>query len=216
MNFISEFKHFSSLKKLFPPLRIRQKIVLRYTLSLGIAVLGTSGGLLVGNSYFQTARNKTILINQEDILLNNLQRGILGSLIHQQKIIATLDQPDKLPKEIAELNTEIDKLEIQFTKFQNFTQIQKNGNLSDWSQKYQQNINSYIQLLKELVEKLSQLDAQSNKNPEIRQLILKVYQIKNVEKFSDFAYSLETLRETIRQTKEQANLATSGENYFSF
>ena len=207
MNFISEFKHFSSLKKLFPPLRIRQKIVLRYTLSLGIAVLGTSGGLLVGNSYFQTARNKTILINQEDILLNNLQRGILGSLIHQQKIIATLDQPDKLPKEIAELNTEIDKLEIQFTKFQNFTQIQKNGNLSDWSQKYQQNINSYIQLLKELVEKVSQLDAQSNKNSEIKQLILKLYQIKNVEKFSDFAYSLETLREPIEQTKEQANLA---------
>ncbi|OBQ39640.1 MAG: histidine kinase [Anabaena sp. MDT14b] len=207
MNFISEFKHFSSLKKLFPPLRIRQKIVLGYTLSLGIAVLGTSGGLLVGNSYFQTARNKTILINKEDILLNNLQRGILGSLIHQQKIIATLDQPDKLPKEIAELNTEIDKLEIQFTKFQNFTQIQKNGNLSDWSQKYQQNINSYIQLLKELVEKVSQLDAQSNKNSEIKQLILKLYQIKNVEKFSDFAYSLETLREPIEQTKEQANLA---------
>ena len=207
MNFISEFKHFSSLKKLFPPLRIRQKIVLGYTLSLGIAVLGTSGGLLVGNSYFQRARNKTILINQEDILLNNLQRGILGSLIHQQKIIATLDQPDKLPKEIAELNTEIDKLEIQFTKFQNFTQIQKNGNLSDWSQKYQQNINSYIQLLKELVEKVSQLDAQSNKNSEIKQLILKLYQIKNVEKFSDFAYSLETLREPIEQTKEQANLA---------
>ena len=71
-------------------------------------------------------------------------------------------------------------------------------------------------LLKELVEKLSQLDAQSNKNPEIKQLILKLYQIKNVEKFSDFAYSLETLRETIKQTKEQANLATSGENYFSF
>ncbi|QEI41296.1 Sensor protein ZraS [Dolichospermum sp. UHCC 0315A] len=207
MNFISEFKHFSSLKKLFPPLRIRQKIVLRYTLSLGIAVLGTSGGLLVGNSYFQRARNKTILINQEDILLNNLQRGILGSFIHQQKIIATLDQPDKLPKEIAELNTEIDKLEIQFTKFQNFTQIQKNGNLSDWSQKYQRNINSYIQLLKELVEEVSQLDAQSNKNPEIKQLILKKYQIKNVEKFSDFAYSLETLREPIKQTKEQANLA---------
>jgi hypothetical protein len=61
-----------------------------------------------------------------------------------------------------------------------------------------------------------QLDAQSNKNPEIKQLILKLYQIKNVEKFSDFAYSLETLRETIKQTKEQANLATSGENYFSF
>ncbi|MBO1054477.1 MAG: GHKL domain-containing protein [Dolichospermum sp. DET73] len=207
MNFISEFKHFSSLKKLFPPLRIRQKIVLGYTLSLGIAVLGTSGGLLVGNSYFQRAKNKTILINQEDILLNNLQRGILGSLIHQQKIIAILDQPDKLPKEIAELNTEIDELEIQFTKFQNFTQIQKNGNLSDWSQKYQQNINSYIQLLKELVEKVSQLDAQSNKNSEIKQLILKLYQIKNVEKFSDFADSLETLREPIKQTKEQANLA---------
>lgn len=207
MNFISEFKHFSSLKKLFPPLRIRQKIVLGYTLSLGIAVLGTSGGLLVGNSYFQRARNKTILINQEDILLNNLQRGILGSFIHQQKIIATLDQPDKLPKEIAELNTEIDKLELQFTKFQNFTQIQKNGNLFDWSQKYQQNINSYIQLLKELVEKVSQLDAQSNKNSEIKQLILKLYQIKNVEKFSDIAYSLETLREPIKQTKEQANLA---------
>ena len=207
MNFISEFKHFSSLKKLFPPLRIRQKIVLRYTLSLGIAVLGTSGGLLVGNSYFQTAREKAILVHQEDILLNNLQRGILGSLIHQQKIIATLDQPDKLPKEIAELNTEIDKLELQFTKFQNFTQIQKNGNLFDWSQKYQQNINSYIQLLKELVEKVSQLDVQSNKNPEIRQLILKVYQIKNVEKFSDFADSLETLGETIKQTKEPASLA---------
>jgi len=207
MNFISEFKHFSSLKKLFPPLRIRQKIVLGYTLSLGIAVLGTSGGLLVGNSYFQTAREKAILVHQEDILLNNLQRGILGSLIHQQKIIATLDQPDKLPKEIAELNTEIDKLELQFTKFQNFTQIQKNGNLFDWSQKYQQNINSYIQLLKELVEKVSQLDVQSNKNPEIRQLILKVYQIKNVEKFSDFADSLETLGETIKQTKEPASLA---------
>jgi two-component system, NtrC family, sensor kinase len=55
MKFISEFKHFSSFKKLFPLLSIIKKIVFGYTLSLGIIILGTSGGLLVSDIYFQTA-----------------------------------------------------------------------------------------------------------------------------------------------------------------
>lgn len=83
MNLISELQHFNSFKKLFPLLSIRKKIVFGYTLSLDIATLGTSSGLFVGDRYFQTARDETILVNQEGLLLSNLQGGVLEILIHQ-------------------------------------------------------------------------------------------------------------------------------------
>jgi two-component system, NtrC family, sensor kinase len=207
MNFISEFKHFSSFKKLFPRLSIRKKVILGYSLSLGISILGTSGGLLVGNSYFQAAREKTILVNEEDILLGNLQTQILQVLIDKQEIIALIDQPENLSQEITQFNIEINKLEVQFTKFKNFTEIQKNSDLYNWTQKYQKNIKNHIQLLKELIEKVAQLDSQSNKILAKQELFLKFYQVENADEFSDFAHSIERIREIIKENQKQANLA---------
>ncbi len=207
MNFIPEFKHFSSLEKLFPRLSIRKKIVLGYTLSLGIAVLGTFGGLLVGNSYFKTAKNQTILVSEEGILLSNLQGRILQILVHQQEIMATLDQPANLPKEIAELKTDIDELEILFREFQTFAKKHPEANLSNWSKKHKSDVQIYVKLVNELVEQSSKLTLDSEQITEKQQVILEFYGFENVEKFSDFIHSLGNIRAAIKQNQEQANLS---------
>jgi two-component system, NtrC family, sensor kinase len=64
----SESSLSKKLRKFFNRLSIRQKIVTGYALSLGIAVLGTMGGLLIGDRYFQGARDQMLLADQEKVV----------------------------------------------------------------------------------------------------------------------------------------------------
>jgi hypothetical protein len=71
-------------RQFFKGLSIRQKIVTGYTLSLGIGVLGTTGGLLIGDRYFPGARDNMLLADQEKAGLSSLQGLLLQIQVHQQ------------------------------------------------------------------------------------------------------------------------------------
>ncbi|MEH2058798.1 MAG: hypothetical protein V7K97_22120 [Nostoc sp.] len=53
-----ELRYFNWVKQGFYQLSIRQKIFCGYGLALGIAVLGTTAGLVIGDGYYQQARQQ--------------------------------------------------------------------------------------------------------------------------------------------------------------
>ncbi len=72
MKYKSESSSSKRRRQFFKGLSFRQKIVTGYALSLGTAVLGTTGGLLIGDRYFQGARDNMLLADQEKAGLSSL------------------------------------------------------------------------------------------------------------------------------------------------
>lgn len=60
------------LKQKFHSLSIRQQIALGYTVTMAIAVLGTTTGLAIGHQYQKPAYERMILAHQQERLLTNL------------------------------------------------------------------------------------------------------------------------------------------------
>lgn len=68
-------------------LTVAQKIKYRYSVGIGIAILGTSGGIIVGDYYQQQALNQLTLIHRETQLLSDLENALFKLHFYQQKLI---------------------------------------------------------------------------------------------------------------------------------
>ena len=88
-----------SLQAQLGNLKVSQKIALSYALSLGLAILGTATGFLVGNYFHRQAAAPQKELAQELELLNQLQICLLKVRTHQTEFIALLDQPKALQAE---------------------------------------------------------------------------------------------------------------------
>jgi len=83
-------------------LKVNQKIALSYAFSLGLAILGTATGFLVGNYFHRQAAAPQKELAQELELLNQLQISLLQVRTHQTEFIALLGQPKALQAEYSE------------------------------------------------------------------------------------------------------------------
>ena len=92
-------------------LRISQKIGLGYALALGVAIVGTSAGLAIGNHQQQRARITFELARQQSHLVNKLDRLVLAIHAHPYNILLLLDNPVWLQYETSNLKQSMTQLE---------------------------------------------------------------------------------------------------------
>ena len=118
MTAIPKLKYFNWVQQRFHRLSIRQKIFYGYGLALGVAVLGTTAGLVIGDRYFQQARQQIILVDEEGSLLSSLQGELLEIQIHQQEIVPSLQQPQALQKRISNFKTDLAEAETLISQAQ--------------------------------------------------------------------------------------------------
>ena len=78
---------------------ISNKISYGYALTLTIAVVGTTAGIMIGEHYQQEARAREEYAQQEIRLLNRLQSSILQAQTHQQQFIYLVKKPEALQQE---------------------------------------------------------------------------------------------------------------------
>ncbi len=86
-------------KSWFASLNLSQKIVLGQTLCLGIAACGAGIGITYSNHYYQRADNLEADAREEKDTWHKLHISLLEFEHHQKKLVSTIDQPERWPRE---------------------------------------------------------------------------------------------------------------------
>ncbi|NDJ23468.1 HAMP domain-containing protein [Nostoc sp. B(2019)] len=207
MTVTPKLRYFHWVKRLFYQLSIRQKIVCGYTIALGIAVLGTTVGLAIGDRYFQQARQQMKLADEEGGLLSDLQGKLLEIQIHQQEIGPFLEQPQVLQQKASHSLGNLAEAETLLSQALEFSQINSQSDLQALLKKHDRPIAVYFQQLMVLNQQVSSLILQPEGVPKAQQLISKFSQSQDALKFYQFAHELTDFAKTVRERQQDADVA---------
>ncbi|NEO69949.1 response regulator [Moorena sp. SIO3H5] len=192
-------------------LTITQKIAYGYGIALGIAVLGTTVGLLIGNNYQNYAQNLREDTLEESELLMDLQRYLLEVQIHHQYFAVLLQQPDLFQEEYSRFkkhsrlaqhnwlglkesykNPEVDELEEELELVNNLIK----------------NYDSLIQVYSQRIEALLKHIDPSNLKPEEIEAAQKKFLDLNKSPLGlnlrSFVYDLEEIIEEVEEERPHA------------
>ncbi|WP_392482048.1 ATP-binding protein [Nostoc sp. C110] len=207
MTAIPKLKYFNWVQQRFHRLSIRQKIFYGYGLALGVAVLGTTAGLVIGDRYFQEARQQIILVDEEGSLLSILQGELLEIQIHQKEIVPFLQQPQALQRGISHFKTDLADAETLISQAQEFSQNSSQEDLQALLTKHNSTIAEYFEQLRSLIRQILPLTSQPEGAIKVQQLISKFSQSQDVLKFYQFAHELTDFAKTLQKRQEEAHLA---------
>lgn len=196
---ISSLKTWNWIQQ-FQQLSIRQKIICGYALSLGIAVLGTSIGLVSGNRCLQNAKEKIELADEEIYLLSDLQGVLLEIHSHQHKIISLVEQPQKLQAEDIELLSHQAEAEAVITQLNDFSRNHAQSNLQAMLNQHRYTITRYFEKLQIIDQHLK-----FQKINPIKNLLLEFNKSAEVQKLTSFSHDLTNFTQIVKEVEESAS-----------
>ncbi|WP_341526005.1 ATP-binding protein [Nostoc sp. UHCC 0302] len=152
----------SWLSPILNGLSIGSKIKCGYALALGVGILGTTIGLLLGDHYQREALHRQETAFKELNLLYRLQTGILQTRTHQQQLIPLAATPDLYKEEYGHI-TKVHMPEIERVWSELETYVKTNDylkeNHTDHIPQFLQTYNGVPQTYtRELAKLLQQLD----------------------------------------------------------
>lgn len=155
------------LKHLFSRLGIRQKIVYGYALSIGIAVMGATGGKIIENFYQQEAKNNLADAQDTILLLNNLQAAVLRANNQTPKLIALINEPLRLELEysrILEYIAAVNRLLNETKSGLNSDKLETNKwkSQAEHSNDLKRSIKGYVTSINEYSQRLNTLQKENN------------------------------------------------------
>jgi PAS domain S-box-containing protein len=142
---------------------IRQKIGWSHALAIGVAVVGSTFGHFLGDSYARAAKQQWVAAHQEERLLSSLNLAILAARSHQQQLIPLLRNPQKFEHEhthflghvqtIDQLMTEVQSAVVTHAQFS-----EASAELEAWLRNYDSTLKVYAEQLDQVLQKLNRTD----------------------------------------------------------
>ncbi|BAZ32082.1 integral membrane sensor signal transduction histidine kinase [Cylindrospermum sp. NIES-4074] len=207
MNLTSQFKYSNRVKGLFYRLSIRRKIVFGYGLALGIAVLGTTIGLVIGDRYFQQARQQMTLANEEGNLLSSLQGILLEIQCHRQEIIPILGQQSALQQKKADIEAHLLEAVTLISQLKDFSQIHYQTDLLILIKTSDFQVTAYLQELKALNQQVALVSLKPGGVVKAQQLLWEFSKTQTALDFYRFSHQLTDFAKTIQIRQEKADVA---------
>ncbi|NEO27660.1 MAG: HAMP domain-containing protein [Kamptonema sp. SIO4C4] len=161
--------------------RIRQKIGLGYGVALGVAILGTTVGIVIGNFYQNRAWDQQEHTQEEISLLSQIQANVLQIRTHQQQLIPLLAEPELFQEEYSHIIDHAELLRDNWEQLQDFIEAHQNEQhdmsvyhtaqdqefhddlLPEFIETYRETPTQYLETLENQVESI---DLQSLNSPE--------------------------------------------------
>jgi two-component system NtrC family sensor kinase len=176
---LSGIFHFTWIKEGIRNLSISQKIGYGYALAIGISILGTTGGLILGNYYQDQAQQQERVADQQHHLLSNLENVTLAVRSHPQELLTASVNPSQIDAQKNQYLADVDRMKRLLSELDIFIQEypddldMNTAELHHLLQEYEANIDAYNQV----IESLWQIRESDNLKPEqvsaIQQELLK-------------------------------------------
>ena len=167
-----------SLQRLSQHWSIAHKISAGYALSIGIAILGTTIGLVAGNYYQGKAQQQQALTNQQQQLLSELENTVNLIRIHPQRLIGVLGESVWFDYEKTKFLGAMSQVKALLVEFESFTDqhadaLAINAQASkDLAKGYTVSIKTYRQLTEVLWQQLKPTDLTATERAAAQQQLL--------------------------------------------
>lgn len=181
-------------------LRVGQKIGVGYGIALGVAIVGSTFGILTTNRHHNDAINRHEDILEEIQIFYRLHTNLAAVIIHEQELINALDNPAKLQKEFDEIQ-EHQVLVEQY--WQQLVESYQEAEVEEFAQEVEMLEKLELGYTKVLKNNFNQLNAliqyfEINKNnflisDQNKDLIINFYKNSNFEDLLEFLENLELM-----------------------
>ncbi|MBD2568638.1 HAMP domain-containing protein [Anabaena lutea FACHB-196] len=135
-------------------LNIAKKISYGYTVTIGIAAIGTITGLVIANHYEASAQNQLFLSYQQQSLLKDLENAVVTVRLHPQRLATVLNNSIWLEFEKNKFLEDVTHVNQQLLDLPKFIQSNPdnlavdNQELTNLVNKYRKNTELYTQIIK--------------------------------------------------------------------
>ena len=203
-------------------LQVQQKIAWGYGLSLGIAIAGTSLGIILADRQQQQADAMGKDALEELQLITRLQVDVLQTFIEHKQVSESLSNPARLPKHYAEWQEHHNRFRESWKEFKKTEggtkgqhDIEREGEveaLHDFFAKYENVPEAYIEGLDRLMSNFNPNAFTPEELVRFRTGLTQLEQSTFINQIDDFAEELPTLTTVTHEEYEEAKLAISSSN----
>ena len=209
-------KLFSLVKHWSKGLTIAKKIGYGYSLAVGIAVLGTTIGLIVGDYYQRQAQEQLRLIQNEFNLLKELESAIWQVQFHPQQLAAVVGSPVWFKYETTKFLTKSEQLKEVMVALKDLIENQSNQLVvkpeifQEVLQSYRQTWDLYTQLMERIWQGIDPVNLPPEDIPTAKQRVLATNTGKEaIEIRIQFEKLSENLNQLIDKAKKQQTRANN-------
>ena len=204
------------VKRYIVGLSIAQKIGYGYSLAIGIAVLGTSIGLMVGDYYQREAQAQLKTIQNEHSLLKELESGIWQVQFHPQQLAAVVGQPVWFKYETTKFMAKKEQLKQVMSALKNTIENQaiklllvEPKKIKDVLQDYGDILDLYTEFVKKIWQEVDRVNWQPEELAVAKQRVLAANtEKKAIEvrvRFEKLSESLNQLIDAVEKQQIKAN-----------
>ncbi len=175
----SRQKAISKIKAKLGDFSIAKKIGYGYALAIGIAILGTSIGLIVSEYYQKKAQQRLQLASVQEHLFDSLQNYVLELRSHPQELVAVLDDSIWFEYETSKFQNDFNKTRELLFEIESFINSYPADLLAKEAtiiqsilENYQRTINLYSELVESLWQQIDSLNLKQEEIPRARQQVL--------------------------------------------
>ncbi|MCL1473746.1 sensor histidine kinase [Argonema antarcticum] len=205
----------SWIKRIIPRLSVAKKIGYGYSLAIGIAILGTTVGLVIGDYYRKQAYEQLIIADQQQDLLGELKEAVGEVRSHPQRLVTVLGESIWFEYESAKFFGDVNRVKTTLSKFIFFIDnnhrnlVIDSTDLKDLLKGYETNTESYTQLVKLLWQQIDPSNLKPQEIEAAQQKLLTFLRGKSATgvsvKFDRLSESLSRIEEAAKTQQLQAN-----------
>jgi signal transduction histidine kinase len=188
-------------------LSIAKKIGYGYSLAIGIAVLGTTVGLISGDYYKRQAQEQLSIADKQYHLLADLENAIGAVRSHPQRLVTVLGESIWFDYEIGKFFGDVNRVKGLLSELESFTDSHPHHlaidapELKNLLKGYETNTTIYIQLAKSLWQ---QIDPPNLKREQIQAAQVQLLTFIRGKAATDVSVKFDRLSERLTQLKAAA------------
>ena len=196
-------------------LSIAKKIGYGYSLAIGIAVLGTTIGLVSGDYYQKQAQKQMKIANRQQHLLSDLENAVNAVQSHPQRLVIILGESIWFDYETAKFLGDVNRVKKLISDFKSFIEthprnlVRDTTNLKDLLQGYETNTEAYAGLMQSLWQQIDPPNLKPENIPAAQQQLLTFIRGKSA---TDITVKFDRLSESLSQFKVGAEFQQAQAN----